>query len=181
MQRKIPAKNADSSPLTQKLITIGRIGSPHGVKGWVKLHSFTDPLENILDYQPWQFLKNGRAQSIKIIDYRKQNKALIAHIENCHDRDLAGTYTGIEVVVTRDRLPTLSTDKYYWDDLEGLTVSTQTGEPLGIIESVFATGANDVLVVVGSKRHLIPFLLKQVILNIDLAAKTMQVDWDPDF
>jgi 16S rRNA processing protein RimM len=169
------------SQSTQKLITIGRIGSPHGVKGWVKVYSFTEPADNILDYQPWQFLKNGRSHTIKVIDCRKQNKALIVQLENCHDRDLASTYTGTEIVVEREQLPTLSTNQYYWSDLEGLTVSTKTGQQLGVVESVFATGANDVLVVVGAKRHLIPFLLKQVILNVDLASKTMQVDWDPDF
>lgn len=169
------------SDQTKKLITVGRIGSPHGVKGWVKVNSFTEPLENILNYQPWQLSKDGRYQSIKIINSRQQNKILIVQLENCNDRDLASTYTGAEVVVERSKFAELPADEYYWTDLEGLTVSTQTGQLLGTVESVFATGANDVLVVVGDKKHLIPFLLQQVILNIDLAAKTIVVDWDPDF
>lgn len=166
---------------SKKLISVGRIGSPHGVKGWVKIHSFTEPPENILHYLPWQLFKSGHYQTVKINHCRSQDKSIMVQLENCNDRDLAATYTNAEILIAPDQLPKLPVGEYYWSELEGLNVQTKDGRSLGKIESIFATGANDVLVVVGTKKRLIPYLRQQVILNIDLDAQIMTVDWDPDF
>lgn len=170
------------SEKNEKLITVGRVGSAHGIKGWVKIHSFTEPFDNILNYQPWQLAKNGRINFIKIINKRLQNQTLIVQFEHCNDRDLAATYTGSEILIERNQLADLTADEYYWTDLEGLTITNTENHLLGTVDSVFSTGANDVLVVIhNKKRLLIPFVLKEIILNIDLTAKTILVNWDPNF
>jgi len=165
----------------KNLISIGRIGSPHGVKGWLKVNSFTEPPANILSYEPWLIVRNGNYLSTKVINSRQQDKIITVQLEGCHDRDLAATYTNCEIVTERSRLKTLAVGEYYWADLEGLNVVTKEGDVLGRVDSIMATGANDVLVIAGTKRHLIPFLIPQVVLSIDLDNQQMVVDWDPNF
>lgn len=169
-----------STDNTQPLV-IGCIGAAHGVRGWVTVHSYTEPPENILDYLPWRIKLRNQEQQLAIINSRQQNHKIIVQIEGCNDRDMASTYTGAEILATRAQLPTLPKDEYYWADLLGLTVITLQGQTLGVIEQFFSTGSNDVFAVVGDKRRLLPYLLKQVVIEIDLKQKIMRVDWDPEF
>ena len=86
----------------------------------------------------------------------------------------------------RALLPKLKSEEYYWSDLIGLAVKNQQNVDFGNITDVFATGANDVIVVKdvaksdSGQERLIPYIA-QVILAVDLGAKTMLVDWDSDF
>ncbi|MBL4794313.1 MAG: ribosome maturation factor RimM, partial [Pseudomonadales bacterium] len=75
-------------------VIIGRISTVFGVKGWVKIHSHTDPKENIFQYAPWYFKKQGKWQLLEIDGTKVNGKSLIAHIKGCDDRDIARTYTG---------------------------------------------------------------------------------------
>lgn len=166
---------------TTPQLIVGTIGSPYGVKGWLNINSYTDPAENILSYDPW-LIKRGNAQTaLSIVQGRRHGHSVVVQLPDCNDRDLAATYTGCEIAINRDQLAPLPAGEYYWMDLIGLKVINQQEITLGEISQVFATGANDVLVVIGDKRRLIPYLLKQVVLEIDLAHKTMRVDWDADF
>ena len=81
----------------------------------------------------------------------------------------------------RDALPKPAPGELYWSDLEGLRVRTVEGRELGTVSHLFETGANDVIVVKGDRERLIPFLRDSVVREVDLAAGTMIVDWDPDF
>jgi 16S rRNA processing protein RimM len=166
---------------TDKFITIGRFGAPYGVKGWMKIQSFTVPVENILDYEPWYIEQNGDWQAISLSGQRKHNQGVVATIEGCDDREQTVQYRNVDIAVPRNELPELEQNEYYWTDLEGLKVNTVTGKELGIIDHVFATGANDVLVVKGEKEHLVPYLLEQVVKKIDLDNNTMLIDWDTEF
>lgn len=167
--------------MSSKPIIIGKIGAPYGVRGWVKIISFTEPAENIFNYLPWQLQKGNKKQTLQIAAKRIHDMALIAHPIDCNDRDTAQTYTNAEIIIQREQLPPLPQGEYYWTDLEGMNVVTLQGQSLGTVIEIFSTGANDVLVVEGEKRHLIPFLKGQVVLHVDITQKTIQVDWDPEF
>jgi 16S rRNA processing protein RimM len=162
-----------------KLLALGYISAVHGIKGWVKVHSWTRPMEAILDYQPWLLGEDKRP--VKIIDGRKQGKGLAALLPGFEDREQAATLVGIQIFVRRDQLLATSKDEYYWSDLEGLDVHTTKGEVLGRVERLMETGANDVLVIRGEREHLVPFIQGQYVTHVDLEGGLIEVDWDPEF
>lgn len=164
----------------ENLVIVGRIGAPYGVKGWVKIQSFTDPIENILEYQPWFIRIKNEWQVLSYEQAKKHGKGVIAKLPNFEIPEAAKKITNAEIAVTREQLPAL-TGNYYWNDLHGLTVVNLNNATLGIVDHLFTTPANDVLVVKGTKEFLIPFLLPQFIKEIDLTKKIMVVDWDEEF
>jgi 16S rRNA processing protein RimM len=163
-------------------VVIGRIGAPFGVKGWVHVQSFTEPPENLLTFGTWQLKIRDGWQAMKVLQARAQGKHFVAELEGVLDRDAAMYWTNAEIAVERETLPPLVEGEYYWTDLIGLSVFTETGQLLGVIDSLFETGANDVIVVKGeTKEHLIPYVPEDYVLEIDLKARTMKVNWDPEF
>ena len=167
---------ADETP-----IVMGRIAGPYGIKGWVHVVSFTTPLDNLLDYRPWYLARDRRWQAVEVLQARRHGKGLVALLPGCYDRDAAAALRGTPVGVLREQLPATAEDEYYWHDLVGLRVKTTQGMELGTVDHLIETGANDVLVVRGERERLIPFIRGQVVLQIDLAAGEIQVDWDPEF
>lgn len=162
-----------------KKIALGYIAAVHGIKGWVKLHSWTRPMEAILDYQPW--LLGEDKSPVKIIGGRKQGKGLVALLPGFEDREQAVKLVGQQIFVGRDQLPATAADEYYWSDLEGLEVHTTKGEVLGRVERMMETGANDVLIIRGQREHLVPFIQGQYVTRVDLEGGLIEVDWDPEF
>ncbi len=163
----------------EKQVVVGYISAVHGVKGWVKVHSWTRPMEAIFNYQPWNLEKEQ--SQFNSIDGRKQGKGLVALLPGVEDRDRAAELVGQQIRVGRDQLPATAADEYYWTDLEGLEVQTLRGEVLGRVDRLLETGANDVLVIRGEREHLVPFVQGQYVTRIDLAAKLITVDWDAEF
>ena len=160
-------------------VALGYISAVHGIKGWVKVHSWTRPMEAILDYQPW--LLGDQQKSVKLLDGRKQGKGLVACLPGIEDREQAITLVGQQIFVRRDQMPATAENEYYWSDLEGLEVHTTEGELLGKVERLMETGANDVLVIRGQREHLVPFVQGQYVTRVDLDGGLIEVDWDPDF
>ena len=163
----------------KKYVTLGYISAVHGIKGWVKVHSWTRPMEAILGYQPW--LLGNEQSPVEIIDGRKQGKGLVALIPGYEDRDQAASLVGQQIRVGRGDLPATAEGEFYWSDLEGLEVHTTSGEVLGRVERLMETGANDVLVIRGDREHLVPFVQGRYVKRVDLAAGLIEVDWDPEF
>lgn len=172
------------------LVNVGRITAVYGVKGWVKVHSYTEPQENLFEYHPWFLKTKHGVKKIEIDEARPHGDAFVAHIVGVDDRDLAVQYTAADIAVERDLLPELDDGEYYWNQLEGLVVFTQFGDVrqrLGVISKLMETGANDVLVVAGDaqsidqRERLIPYVPGQFVLNVDLEAGEVLVDWDPEF
>lgn len=166
---------------------IGRITSVFGVKGWLKVFSYTDPKEGILNYPDWTLVLDGKRIPARLEEGRRQGQAIVIRLKGIDDRDLARTYCGAEVTVSRAELPELPEGEFYWFQLEGLEVFTVDDECLGKVHHLIETGANDVLVVqatansIDQRERLIPYLPDQVVLSVDLAAQRMVVDWDPEF
>lgn len=166
----------------RRLINVGRISGVFGVKGWLKIFSYTEQRENILRFTPWHLGKAGTHTIIKVIDGAIQGKSVIALLDGINDRDQAAALIGSEIFIDAEQLPKPAPDEYYWSDLIGLSVETISGISLGVVDSLMETGANDVLIVSGEERErAIPFLQGQNVVNIDLEAGKITVDWDPDF
>jgi 16S rRNA processing protein RimM len=161
------------------MLVLGHIAGVYGVQGWIKVFSETEPRENILRYSPWCLGEACTPHALA--EGRRQGKGIVARLEGCEDRDQAAALVGQEIAVRRDQLPPPAKDEFYWADLEGLAVETVAGKSLGVIERLFATPANDVIVVKGERERLIPFLWDDVIRDIDVERGVMRVDWDPDF
>lgn len=173
---------------TENQIILGKVGAVYGIKGWLKIHSFTDELEAILDYFPWSLKLGNKTQTVEVTDWRKHNKGLIVKVGNIDDRDEAQALVGSEILTSESSLPDLPEGEFYWRDLIGMNVVTNKGYDLGIVTDMMETGANDVLVVKANlndgfskKERLIPYLLEQVIESVSNENKQICVDWDPGF
>lgn len=147
----------------------------------MRVHSYTEPREAILDYAPWYLRHGGQWLARKLIKGRAQGKGLVAALEGIGNRDEAALWVGCEIAIRRDQLPLLEKGEYYWMDLVGLRVFTVQGDDLGQVKRLLETGANDVLVVQGERERLIPFLMGSVVRRVDPQQRTLTVDWDPDF
>jgi len=164
-----------------KRVVLGRISGLFGVRGWVKVFSSTEPREGIIEYNPWQIRVRDEWRSVKIEAGQRQGKSVVVKLEGVDDRDAAASLMDAEIAVKRSDLPATEAGEFYWADLQGLSVRTETGVELGTVDHLIATGANDVLVVKGDRERLIPFVREQVVKQIDLDRQLLIVDWDPDF
>lgn len=173
-------------------ILVGKINAVYGLKGWVKVYSYTDPKEQIFAYTPW-FIKKGplkigsETQELKIDKGKIHGKGLVVLAAGYEDRTQAESLIGNEIWVDRNVVPELAEGDYYWEQLEGLNVINQADELLGTVSHLLETGANDVLVVVATKdsiddkERLIPYVESEVVLKIDLEANEILVAWQADF
>lgn len=165
--------------MDQRIIPLGHVSGVHGVQGWVKIHSLTEPREAIFDYQPW--LLGDSREEVRVSQGKKHGNRLIALFENIDDREAAERLVNRPIAVYREQLPESEEGEFYWTDLEGLAVELADGTPLGTIDRMMATGANDVMVVKGERERLIPFVLEQYVQRVDLEHGVVVVDWDPEF
>jgi 16S rRNA processing protein RimM len=165
-----------------RYIIIARLGRPHGIKGGIIVHPITDgPAEHILQYQPWYIKKNQTEfMKISIEKHRSWNaNKLIVYLPEVGTPEATKSYTGKSIYIQRDKLATLTDNEYYWSDLEGLSVINQSDEKFGKVSHLFRTGANDVLVVEGECRRLIPFLA-HTIIRVEFDKQRIFVDWPSD-
>lgn len=190
------------------MVVMGRIVAPYGVLGWVKVVPATEQFDGLLAYKTWWIGKGDSWKEHKVTKAKVHNDVLLVKLAGIDDRDLAFASKGKQVSVPKEALPEAGEGEYYWSDLIGLTVTNQQAVIFGEIIDVFETGANDVIVVrpekstvasgielekpvtgsadkkIKKNKHederLIPFI-DSVIVDVDLIAKTMLVDWDEDF
>lgn len=173
---------------TENLIIVGKLGSSYGIRGWLRVFSFTEHPDSIFEYKPWYINRAGQWQKVDIESFKPHNQDTIVKISGIDDRDQANTLTNFEIYVDASELPHLNDGDFYWKDLIGCKVITVNGYDLGLITDLMETGSNDVLVVkanlkdaFGAKERLIPFVEDQFIKHVDLSAKQITVDWDPAF
>lgn len=144
------------------------------------MYSFTEPREAVLEFRRWWLERDGQTEAVDVDDGRRHGKTVIAHLAGVDDRDRALDLVGCEIRVPRECLPEPAPGRYYFSDLVGLRVVHRDGRELGTVAYVMQTGANDVLVTAGDKERLIPFVAEKVILDVDLAAGVIRVDWEWD-
>lgn len=162
------------------LIEIGHITGVHGVRGQVKVFSNTSPRENIVTYSPW-IIQQGGLQTTFQVKGGIQGKNVVASLEGVTDRDQATEMTGAKILIYKSQLPELEEGHYYWSQLIGLEVISTQDINLGTIDHMIETGANDVMVVLGDRERLIPYVMDEVVKSIDLDSGQIIVEWDADF
>ncbi|WP_371230342.1 ribosome maturation factor RimM [Pseudomonas sp. QE6] len=170
----------------EEMIVLGKIVSVHGIRGEVKVYSFTDPLDNLLDYRRWTLKRGNEVRQAELVQGRVQGNVLVAKLKGLDDREIARTFAEFEILVPRSELPVLDDGEFYWSQLEGLKVIDQNGQLFGILDHMLETGANDVMVVkpcagsLDDRERLLPYT-DQCVQAVDLEAGEMRVDWDADF
>jgi len=166
---------------SQPTIVIGKFAKPYGVKGRISVYSFTEPKENLFNYSPLSIKRKGHSvETLSIEAFRPHGNHFVVKLTKSHNRDDASLYTNGEIIINTSQLPSLKEGEYYWKDLEGLSVFNKEGEKLGFVAHLLETGANDVLIVKGTKTHHIPYH-PHYIQSIDIKNKKMIVDWDVNF
>ena len=163
------------------MVVMGKIVAAQGILGWVKVQTFTEYLDSLLDYDTWYVGNEQVWRPLQVLEANVHGKVLVAKLEDIADRTAAEKYKGLLIAVPRDSLPEQEEGEYYWSDLVGLSVEDLAGEKFGAVDSLLETGANDVLVVKGERGEtLIPFIAS-VVQQVDLKKKTIRVDWQSDY
>ncbi|MDO8207573.1 MAG: ribosome maturation factor RimM [Gallionella sp.] len=164
------------------MVIMGRVAAAFGIRGWVKIQPFSEFVDSLLDYKTWYVgHENGPWRKVDVVQAETHDKTLAVQFPDCPDRNAAEKLKGLLIAVPRSSLPEQVEGEYYWADLIGMSVVNEAGETLGTVVELLETGANDVLIVRGNGPDvLIPFL-DSVIGPVDLAAKTIQVNWSADF
>lgn len=170
----------DGADPVDGLIEVGHILGVHGVQGQVKVYSDTSPRQNIVTYSPWVIHLAGIAKTYEVSGFR-HGKNVIARLQGITDRDQAMELVGAKILISKDQLPKLAKGDYYWTQLVGLNVISSAGDEFGTIDHMLETGANDVMVVQGDRERLIPYVIDEVVLSIDLESRQVVVNWDADF
>jgi 16S rRNA processing protein RimM len=169
------------SATNQKLVTLGRISGVFGVKGWIKVHSYTEPRGNIVEFDVWLLKLRGVDSQVEVEEGRSHGGNVVAKLRGVDDRDAATALIGAEIATPRDRLPACEPGEYYWADLEVLEVRTLDGARLGRVDHLIATGEHDVLVLTGDRERLVPFVQGRVIRSVDLEGGVIVADWSPEY
>lgn len=159
-------------------IVVGRISGIYGIRGYLRVISYTRPRENIFNYKCWWLKQGDDWQDVTLQEGKVSGKGLKAKIQGIDDRDSARQLIDSDIAIERSQLAEIGPGEYYWHDLIGLSVCNQDGKDLGHVRELLETGANDVLVVEGEQRILIPYIKEHYILAIDLEKKMIRVDWE---
>ncbi|HOY70895.1 MAG TPA: ribosome maturation factor RimM [Methylotenera sp.] len=168
------------------MVVMGRVVAPYGVLGWLKVLPDTETIDGLFDYDTWWLGKANDWRELEVEAAKVHNDVLVVKLKGINDRDAAFACKGQQIAVPRDALPEPEQNAYYWSDLIGLQVTNKQDIDFGVITEVFETGANDVFVVKPedakdkSQERLLPFIAS-VVLEVDVKAKTMLVDWDAEF
>ena len=163
------------------MVIMGKVVAAQGIQGWVKVQTFTEYLDSLLDYDTWYVGNEQAWRPLQVLEADVHGKVLVAKLEGIVDRTAAEKYKGQLIAVPRAELPEQEEGEYYWSDLVGMKVVTLADETLGTVDNLLETGANDVLVVRGeSGETLIPFIAS-VIQQVSLNDKTIRVDWQADY
>jgi 16S rRNA processing protein RimM len=193
--------NLKASALPDDSVEVGRVLDAWGVKGWLKILPHSSDPEALFSAKSW-FLQAPDAKfrpgfnaftgtvSIAIDEAKTHSDSVVAKIDGLDDRDDAESLRGCRIFLSRSVFPKASKDEYYWVDLIGLKVVNREGIPLGCVRDLMATGPNSVLCVEyqalqddGSSKteeRMIPFVSAYVD-TVDMAAKLITVDWQPDY
>jgi 16S rRNA processing protein RimM len=166
---------------TERRILLGRVIGAFGVRGELKLESWTNPRDALFRYKPWILAHRGEESLVSGAKGKlNPNGSITARLPDVETRDDAEAIVGAEIWVLRSQLPPSKPGEYDWVDLEGLKVATIEGVELGTISHLFNNGANDVIAIKGERERYLPYTPDDV-REVDLDGGRMLVDWDPEF
>jgi len=164
------------------MVIMGRIVAAQGLLGWVKVQTFSEHMDTLIDYDTWQLGNDNHPwREVKVLECKTHTKVLVAKLEGISDRTTAENCKGLLIAVPRSSLPKQGSEEYYWSDLIGMSVVNLEGEQLGVVDNMLDMGANDIICVRNDKGEiLIPFLA-HVVQDVSLDAKLIRVDWQADY
>lgn len=158
------------------LIELGVVGAPFGVRGWIKIRSFTDPPERLLTHRVLQLGLSGAWTAYRIEATGRSAGQLTVKLLGVEDRDQAQGLRGAKVCVARSELPQRNDKDFYRADLIGCEVCNLSGARLGIVSHFAETPAQVLMVVKGDKEYWVP-AVPRFLRRVDLASKRVLVDW----
>ena len=167
----------------------GHLAGAYGIKGWLRVHSYTEPPDNLFRLRDWRLGDGPTQRKIAFVEWRAHGKGFVARIEGSNDRGDAERLRGSKIWVPADALPDLDDGEYYWRELIGLRVySEHEGSELllGAVHSLLETGANDVLVLqpcegsIDRRERLLPWVPGDIVANIDIPGGRLTVRWHPE-
>jgi 16S rRNA processing protein RimM len=158
-------------------MTLGQVGAPHGVNGWLMVRSFADPPDSLLDHDEWQLQSpGGKILQLQLLEGAPHRDRFRVRLAGIDDRDAASGLTGWWVQIARSALPPPAEGEYYRDDLVGFEVVNTDGVVLGVLDYFADLPAGAVMVVKGEREHWVPAAPRHL-LKVDLAQKRLTVDW----
>ena len=182
-------------PDPEKLVAMGRISAPFGIKGWIRVQPFGGPPNpaqatgGLTNYSAWWVEDAQGWRQYEIEQSQEQGTDVIAKLKGCDDRDVAAGLKGRQVAVPRADFPLAEPGEFYWADLLGLSVKNTEGLVFGVVTAMLETGANAVMVVQAQqsamdgdsmREKLIPFIA-DVVKRVDIAAGVIEVQWGADY
>jgi len=166
---------AAASP--EEHVLLGEVHGVFGIRGWIKVRSFTRPSSGLFEYPRLSFGRTLAEFEFRPKNFRPDGDNFIVQLAGVATRESAEALVGLRITVPVSALPRINDQSYYWRDLIGLRVINLEQQPLGVVTSLVETGAADVLVVDGERQRLIPFVLERYIQSVDLINQTVTVDW----
>jgi 16S rRNA processing protein RimM len=188
---KLPA-GLEPAELPADAIEVGRIADAWGIKGWFKVLPHSASPEALFSSKRWYLLPTERgaktfsgAMLLRVREAKEHSDTVVAQAQDVDDRTAAEALKGARIFVPRSSFPTAATDEFYWVDLIGLSVVNREGVELGRVKELLSTGAQTVLVIEYEEagkpaERMIPFVSAYVD-TVDLSAKRITVDWQPDY
>jgi 16S rRNA processing protein RimM len=176
-----------------KRIVLGKVTGYFGVRGWVKLYSYTEPIDNIVRYNSLLIKLKGDWQNITLDEGKAHGKGVVAHFTGYDTRDDVAQLLGAELAINSEFLKPLGKNDFYWHDLIGLQVRNLEGIVFGQVRQIIETAAHDVLLIQPEQQHeqkgtenkpgdiLIPFVLEHYIIKVDINNGFILVEWQPEW
>lgn len=184
---KRPMHSSHSSAVEaseSEMAIVGRLGAVFGLKGWIKVNSFSRPKTDIQNYPQWWLKQDTRESQWQMITpegFHLHGQILLVKLPFAIDRTAIEPWVHAWIGVPRQQLPSLPSDEFYWSDLEGCEVFNHEGVYLGVVDYLIESGGHDTLVLKGEHPYLIPFVWQLYILAVDVNSKKITVEWDRDF
>jgi 16S rRNA processing protein RimM len=154
-----------------RMIPVGRIARPHGVRGALKVTTYGESLAG-LEAGATLFLPESSSLAghpkLTVVSLRVQGKQLVVNFEGLETREEAQLLVGLEVFLPEERLPPAPEGEYYYYQLMGLAVETRDGKLLGIVRSIIEAGGNDVYVVEGEGKEILVPAVDEFVHEVDL-------------
>jgi 16S rRNA processing protein RimM len=160
-------------------ICVARIGAAHGVRGAVKLWTFTEDPLAVKRYGP--LATRDGARRFEVASAREAKGHLVATLKGVTTREEAERLNGVELYVARDKLPATDDNEYYHADLIGLAAVTTADEPLGRVVAIHNFGAGDIIEIAPPQGPtlLLPFT-NAVVPTVDLAGGRVVIEMPDD-
>ena len=187
----------DTVELPADAVEVGRVGDAWGIKGWFKVVSHSATPEALFSSKRWFLLPTERGvktfagtKLLRVMEAKEHSGGIVAQAHEVEGRDAAEALRGARIFIARTSFPTAADDEYYWVDLIGLDVVNREGMALGQVRELLSTGAQTVLVIaypeadeagiVQTLERMLPFVAAYVD-KVDLPARRITVDWQPDY